>query len=112
MAVRPAKSKLAPCGSLITKLPEIRRGPLGETIMSVVSAIDFSSASILIPEASIARNHHDSRFGDAEPAAVLFRVVADLDTRRDADVLVHNDAQQLRITSYVDAMHQDTVIHL
>jgi hypothetical protein len=42
IAVRPARPNSFPCPSLIVKLPEMRRGPLGDTVISVFSAIDIS----------------------------------------------------------------------
>jgi hypothetical protein len=44
------------------------KGPFGETVISVLSAIQFLSDIILIPQASVARNHDDAGFGHAESA--------------------------------------------
>src|SRR5215831_14816965 len=112
MAVRPDKSKDPPCPSLITKLPEIRSGPLGVTVISVLSAIYISSDKILIPEASVTRNDDDSRFGYAKPPAILFGVVADFDAGWDVDVFIDNHPVKFRMPADIHAVHQDALIHV
>src|SRR5437016_7008508 len=51
-------------------------------------------STILIPEASVARNDDHARLGHAEPATVFFQVVADLNCGRDVNVFVDDDASQ------------------
>src|SRR5262245_24120942 len=116
MAVRPAKSKSFPCASFIVKLPEMRSGPFGDTMMSVLSAIRLIllrllPATILIPEASVAGNNHHTGFGNAKPPAVFVEVVANFDTGRNADVFINNDAPESGVPGNIDAVHQDAFIN-
>src|SRR5439155_22014639 len=67
---------------------------------------------ILIPEASVAGDDHNSGFSYREPAPVFFRVISDFDTRRDSHVLVDDHSPQSGMTPYIDCIHQDAFIDL
>src|SRR5205085_6596652 len=76
------------------------------------SHLKFSSARILIPEASVAGNNHNSGFGDTEAPAVFFQVVADFDSRWDAYVFIDNHPPQFCMAADIDAVHQDAIVDL
>ena len=65
--------------------------------------------TILIPEASVTRNDNHAGVGHAEATAVFFKVVTDLNCRRDVDVFVDDHASEFGMPANIDAIHQNAI---